>query len=165
MSLQLQIIALAQAIGTDVKSLRSNTGDLGSLRTTAKANIVNAINELADLIGNSPAGVTINDTSTTSTVQTWSANQSNTVINTAIATLRSELVGGASAALDTFKELQDALGGDEHFATTISTALGNRVRFDAAQTLTTAQQLQACTNIGIGNPETNFVSSYNAAKA
>jgi len=43
--------------------------------------------------------------------------------------------------------------------------LGNRVRYDAPQTLTTAQQLQACTNIGVGNPERDFVTDYTTAKA
>lgn len=165
MSLQTQIVALAQAIGADVKTLRTNTGDMTALKTTAKANLVVAINELADLLASAGQGVTINDASTTSTTQTWSANKSNTTITAAVKALEDKLVGGAGSALDTLKELQDAIGSDPNFAATISAALGNRVRFDAAQTLTTAQQLQACTNIGVGNPETNFVTSYNAAKA
>lgn len=165
MSLQTQIVALAQAIGADVKTLRSNDGDLTALKTTAKANLVVAINELADILAAAGQGVTINDSSTTSTTQTWSANKSNTTITAAVKALEDKLVGGASSALDTLKELQDAIGSDPNFAATISTALGYRVRFDAAQTLTTAQQLQACTNIGVGNPETNFVATYNTAKA
>jgi hypothetical protein len=39
------------------------------------------------------------------------------------------------------------------------------VRFDASQTLTTPQMLQACTNLGIGDPDTDFLAAYNAAKA
>lgn len=165
MSLQTQIVALAQAIGADVKTLRSNDGDLTALKTTAKSNIVAALNELSDLIAANGQGVSINDSSTTSTTQTWSASKSNSTINAAVQALETKLVGGASSALDTLKELQDAIGSDPNFAATVSTALGNRVRFDAAQTLSTAQQLQACTNIGVGNPETNFVATYNSAKA
>jgi len=38
------------------------------------------------------------------------------------------------------------------------------VRFDAAQTLTVAQQLTACTNIGIGNPAVDLVAVYTTAR-
>ena len=75
------------------------------------------------------------------------------------------LVDGAAGTLDTLNELADALGNDPNFATTIATGLANRVRFDAAQALTVAQQLQACTNIGVGNPEHDFVTDYTTAKA
>ena len=37
--------------------------------------------------------------------------------------------------------------------------------FDEAQMLTTAQKLQACTNLGVGNPEHDFAADYAAAKA
>lgn len=79
------------------------------------------------------------------------------------------LVNGAGATLDTLKELADALGGDANFATTMSTALGNRVRVDAAQAFTEPQKLQARSNIDvyskteIGNPETDLVATFEAA--
>ena len=55
---------------------------------------------------------------------------------------------GAPGALDTLDELAAALGDDPNFAATIATALGSRVRGDAAQTWTDAQKLQARSNIG-----------------
>lgn len=79
------------------------------------------------------------------------------------------LVNGSGATLDTLKELADALGGDANFATTISTALGNRVRVDAAQSFTEPQKLQARSNIDvhskseIGNPEADLVATFEAA--
>ncbi len=163
MSLETQIVSLAQAIGADIKTLKSSDGNLSSLSTTAKSSLVEAINELYGLVGS--GGVTINDGSTTSTTQTWSASKSQTAINSAITTLQNSLVNGAGAALDTFKELQDALGNDPSFATTVATALANRVRFDAAQSLTSAQQLQALTNLNVGDPTRNFVTDYTNAKA
>lgn len=163
MSLESQIVSLAQAIGADIKSLKSADGNLSSLSTTAKTSLVAAINELYGLVGSS--GATINDSSTTSTTQTWSASKSQTAINNAITALQNSLVNGAGPALDTFKELQDALGNDPSFAATVATALANRVRFDAVQTLTTEQQLQALTNLNVGDPTRNFVSDYNSAKA
>ena len=78
-------------------------------------------------------------------------------------------MNGAGATLDTLKELADALGGDENFAATMSTALGNRVRVDAAQSFTEPQKLQARSNIDvyskteIGNPEADLVATFEAA--
>jgi hypothetical protein len=60
----------------------------------------------------------------------------------------SALVGAAPSTLDTLNELAAALGNDPNFATTMATAFGNRVRVDASQTFTSAQQQQARTNIG-----------------
>lgn len=59
-----------------------------------------------------------------------------------------DLVASSPAALDTLNELAAALGNDPAFATTMATALGLRLRVDAAQGLTGAQQLQALTNLG-----------------
>jgi hypothetical protein len=80
-------------------------------------------------------------------------------------------VGGAGAALDTLKELADALNNDPSFATTIATQIANRVRFDDAQVLTAPQKAQARANIGaqsaaaIGDPDRDLVADYNTAKA
>ncbi|MCE6073370.1 hypothetical protein FS799_00675 [Agrobacterium vitis] len=57
------------------------------------------------------------------------------------------LVGSSPAALDTLNELAAALGNDPSFATTTATALGNRVRFDAAQSRSDSEKLQARSNI------------------
>ncbi|MFZ3184243.1 MAG: hypothetical protein WA173_08870 [Pseudomonas sp.] len=164
MSLATQIVTLAQAIGADIKDLRTKQGDLTSLSTTAKGNLVAAINELqAALAG---AGAAINDSAGDgATTVTWSANKIFDVIEAAKAAVKADLTNGASAAMDTLNELSAALGNDPSFAATVATDLSNRVRFDAAQTLTVAQQAQACTNIGVGDPEHNFVTDYNAAKA
>lgn len=159
MSLETQIISLVNAIGADIKALRLADGDLSTLTTTNKGSLVAALNELKTLVGS--GGVTINDASTSSTTQTWSAAKSTAAIATAI----SNLVAGAGSTLDTLNELATALGNDPAFATTIATALGNRVRYDAAQTLTAPQQAQACANIGVGDPAHNFVTDYTAAKA
>jgi hypothetical protein len=163
MLLQEQIVSLAQAIGADIKALKAADGSLSLLSTTDKSSLVAAINELFTSGGG--GGVSINDASTTSTTQTWSANKSTAAISAAITALQNSLVNGAGSALDTFKELQDALGGDANFATTVATALGNRVRYDAVQSLTAPQQLQACTNLGVGDPTHNYVTDYNTAKA
>ncbi len=58
-----------------------------------------------------------------------------------------DLVNGAGSALDTLKELADALGNDPEFATTVGNALGVRVRVDAAQTFTLAEKKRGRDNI------------------
>ena len=164
MSLETRIIALAQAIGTDVKTLTVKQGDLTSLSTTAKGNLVAAINELYGAVGG--AGAQINDTAGNGdTLVTWSADKIYDTIEAAKLAIKNDLVNGASAALDTLSELASALNNDPSFAVTIATELGNRVRFDSAQTLTAAQKLQACTNIGIGDPERDLAAAYVTAKA
>lgn len=164
MSLETRIIALAEAIGGDVKTLTTKQGDLTALSTTAKSNLVSAINELAASIGG--AGATINDSAGDgNTTVTWSANKIHDTIEAAKVAVTNSLTNGAGAALDTLSELAAALNNDPSFSTNIATQIANRVRFDAVQTLDTAQKLQACTNIGIGDPESNYVTVYNTAKA
>ena len=66
----------------------------------------------------------------------------------------SGLVDSAPGALDTLNELAAAINDDASFSSTMTTALGNRVRADASQSFTTAQKLQARTNIGASAPPT-----------
>lgn len=118
-------------------------------------------------------GAQINDAETNSTTVTWSVNQIKGSITTAI----SDIVSGAGATLDTLNEIATALANDPNFATTMATALGNRVRFDAAQTLTAPQKAQAQTNMnaadatvvsdlitGLGSIDPDLVASYTTAK-
>jgi hypothetical protein len=60
----------------------------------------------------------------------------------------SALVDSAPTTLDTLNELAAALGDDPNFSTTVTNALGKRVRFDAAQSLTSTEKTQARSNIG-----------------
>ena len=154
---QERITSLAQAIAADIKRLTTNQGALTALTTTDKTSLVKAINELKSSIANATS---INDTSTSKSA-TWSSDKINTSINNAV----SALLNGAGTTLDTLKELADALGNDANFATTIAAQMGKRVRVDAAQTFTVAEQLTACTNIGIGDPDTNLLAVYIAANA
>lgn len=162
MSLESRIISLAQAIGADVKALRAERGNLASLSTTAKSNLVDAINEIYSIVGN---GATINDSAGNgNTTVTWSADKIYDSIEAAKVAVQDSILGGASAAYDTLLELEQLATSNSSTATALATAINNRVRYDAAQTLTTEQQLQACTNIGIGNPESDFSATYSAAK-
>ena len=164
MTQETRLITLAQAIGADVKLLRNRIGDLTSLDTTAKDNVVNAINELFAAIGS--AGASIDDgAGNGSTLVTWSADKIFDSIEAAKTAVTNSLLNGAGAAYDTLKELQDLLIADEGLVTALTTAVGNKVSFSEVQTLTTPQKLQACQNIGIGDPESDLTATYNTAKA
>ena len=160
-TLAARIADLATRLATECKSIRTlvngNTADLSSLTTTQKTSLVAAINELKTAIDNSGSSITISD-STSSTTEVWSSSK----VSSAIAQAKSDLVNGAGAALDTLSELAAALGNDASFASTVTTALGYRLRFDAAQALTTGQKTQACANLGIGEPDTDFVTTFNS---
>ena len=162
MTLEARVVALAQAIGTDVKTLTTAVGSLSGLTTTAKNNLVAAINEIAQAVANA-TGI---DDGTTGGASTWSSSKISSEISGAV----SGLVGGAGAALDTLKELAAALGNDPSFATTLATQIANRVRFDDVQVLTAPQKAQACDNIGAaslvatGNLDRDFAAAYTAAK-
>ncbi|WP_273808818.1 MULTISPECIES: hypothetical protein [unclassified Pseudomonas] len=159
-----RITLLAQAIAADVKSLKASVGDLTGLSTTAKSNLVAAINELRGMITANAA--VIDDTKGNGdTGFTWSADKIYDTIEAAKAAVKSDILGGADAAYDTLKELQDIIKADETTAAALATAVNNRVRFDDAQTLTQAQKAQACANIGIGDPDTDFAAAYATAKA
>ncbi|WP_280192163.1 hypothetical protein [Delftia sp. PS-11] len=177
MSLETRIVAMAQAMGADVKALTLAQGSLSALNTTAKTSLVAAINELVALMGS--AGVAIDDQAGNgSTGVTWSADKIFDSIEAAKLALKNELVNGAGTALDTLKELADALGNDPSFATNVATSIASRLRFDEAQVLTNQQKQTARDNIGaaaasdltalttaVGNTNRDFVADYVAAKA
>jgi hypothetical protein len=163
MSLETKLVSLAQAVGADVKLLTDRQGSLTALSTTDKTSLVGAINEIFSALGSS--GAQIDDNAGDGAVLvTWSANRIYDAIEAAKAAVKNELTNGASAALDTLAEFEAAIGNDPNFAATISTQIANRVRFDSAQTLTAAQQLQACTNIGVGNPDVDLANAYTSAR-
>lgn len=180
MSLELKIAALITAVGGDVKALTTKIGDTTSLSTTAKANLVAAINEVQAAVATLQAGsTTINDTAGNGDVNvTWSADKIHDEIVTRVQTAKDDLLGGAGAALDTLKELADALNNDATYATNIAAMLTKRLAVDAVQTFTNAEKLQGRENIGaaadtelqqlktdLGNVDADLVALYNTAKA
>jgi hypothetical protein len=167
MTLEARLVLLAQAIGPDVKALIDGQGTLASLSTAAQGNLVAAINEI-----HTEFDALINDGSlTTSTTEVWSANQITAVVNQAKTDVTATILDGAPGALDTLNELAAALADDPSFAGTMTTALGNRLRFDAVQTLTAPQKVQGLTNLGavatldLGNFDVDLVAAYVTAKS
>lgn len=180
MSLELKIAALIAAVGGDVKVLLNKIGDTTSLTTTAKANLVAAINELKTAVTTLQAGSsTINDAAGNGDVNvTWSADKIHDEIVARVQAAKNDLLGGAGASLDTLKELADALNNDASYAANIAAMLTKRLAVDAVQTFTNAEKIQARVNIGaaadtelqqlktdLGNVDADLVALYNTAKA
>lgn len=135
--------------GTQFKAVRALIGLLASLTTTEKTNLVAAINEVnAKTAG---AGAQIDDV-TARTTTVYSSSKVVQAIEDARAALKTEILGGAGSTVDTLKEIADLLASsdinDDNAIAALTTALGNRVRFDAAQTLTAGEKVQANANIG-----------------
>lgn len=247
MSLATNVSDLATRIATEVKAVRTllngNAANNAALTTTAKGNLVLAINELDAEIDALSAGAAGIDDGTTATTSTWSsqktsdeigsastadraranhtgtqsadtvvdgttnhvftaaddtklagiatgatanatdaqlrdrATHTGTQASTTIANFDADVdarisaaldIAGAPALLNTINELAAAIGDDANFATTMTTALANRVRYDAAQSLTGPQQVQARANIDaasatdVGSTATNFVTTFEA---
>lgn len=122
----------------------------------------------------------IKDTAT-ATTSVWSSTKTDAAITDAVHSAKSELTdkiiadvakvksdilgAGVPETLDTLTEIADKLNGDAALVANLSVALNNRVRFDEEQVLSSEQKTRACTNIGIGEPNTDFVAIYNVAKA
>ena len=177
-TLSTRMTDLATRVATECKAIRTllngNAADNSALLTTAKGNLVAAINEVKAQANSLAAsgGATVNDAASSSTTQTYSIDKIKASLTDLGASVKADILGGAGAAFDTLKELQDLLTGEQSAIDAINQALGSRVRFDtAAQGLTTTQQANARTNIGalstveIGNPDTNFVTVFESGLA
>jgi capsid protein len=161
MSLQTRIESLVLRIAQEFNTLNSKTGALASLTTTDKSSLVAAINELQAAVTN---GTGIDDANVALTT-TYSSSK----IVSLLDTLKAEILGGADAAYDTLLEIQQLLQDGTTGLDALLAAVNNRVRFDAAQTLTVPEQTQARSNIGavattdVGNTDTDFVAIFEAA--
>ena len=161
MSLATRIESLVIRVAQEFNDVRATAGNLASLSTTDKSSLVAAINELKAAV----LSATAIDDNQIATSTTYSSNK----IVSLLDALKADILGGADPAYDTLLELQQALQNDQSGIAAITAAIDKRVRFDAAQTLTVAEQAQALANIGavaasdIGDTATDFVAIFNAA--
>jgi len=161
MSLATRIESLVIRVAQEFNDVRAKAGNLANLTTTDKSNLVAAINELKAAVVTS---VVIDDAHIAAT-STYSSNK----IVSLLDALKTEILGGADAAYDTLLEIQQLLQNGTSGLDALLTAVNNRVRFDAAQSLNVAEQLQARSNIGavaasdVGNTDTDFVAVFVAA--
>ncbi|CAK0741586.1 conserved hypothetical protein [Gammaproteobacteria bacterium] len=164
MSMQTQIQAFVLRCANEFKVLRGQIGNLGSLNTLNKSNLVAAINEIR--VSGGTASV-IDDGTPGSLATTFSASK----ITGLLGALKGDILGGADAVFDTLKELQVALAADQTGMAVLADAVSNRVRYDTVQSLTATDQAQARANIGaasavdVGDTGFDFVAVFEAALA
>jgi hypothetical protein len=149
MSQQTNIAAALLRLTNAANALSGRIGTLTSLTTTDKTNLVAALNEVK---ANMPVLANIINDAATATGTTWSSTKIQAQITAAI----TALVNGAPGAQDTLAELAAQI-------TALAQADGGLLSFTQAQTLTTPQKLQGCTNLGIGDPDHNYVTAIEAA--
>lgn len=145
MSQQTNIAAALLRLTTAANTLSGRIGTLTSLTTTDKTNLVAALNEVKASV---PVLASIINDAATATGTTWSSTKIQAQITAAI----TALVNGAPGAQDTLAELAAQI-------TALAQADSGLLSFAQAQTLTTAQQLQGCNNLGIGDPAHNYVTA------
>ncbi len=148
MTQQTNIAAAFLRLVTANNNVAGRVGTLSSLTTTDKTNLVSALNEVRAAI---PALSSLIDDLATATSTTWSSTKIQAQINAAI----TALVSGAPGAQDTLAELAAQI-------TALAQADVGLLSFAQVQTLSTAQKLQGCTNLGIGDPEHNYVTAIEA---
>lgn len=129
--------------------LSSRVGVLPELTTTDKQNLVAALNEIKASI---PVLSSIIDDAGSSNGKTWSSTKIQQQITGAI----TALVNGSDSASDTLKELAERI-------TALAQADQGLLSFAQAQALSAEQQLQGCSNLGIGDPSHNYVTGIEAA--
>ena len=181
-TLQQRIVALAQGIGADVKTLNGLIGVLSGLNTNAKSNLVAALNELQGITSSNASAIgTLSGLSTTSkttlvgainevkeavsavdltaliddaaTAGTDNKTYSADKIIGLLSSLETKVMGGVSPeALDTIKELADFLS-DETVANGIVAQMSKRVRVDAPQSFTAEERAQARANINAASAQ------------
>ena len=159
------------------------TSDTGTDATIPAADGTNAgIEATADVTDAGNVGSSINGATAKTTpvgadllalIDTEASNALKKMTVTNLTTfVTAAIVAGAPSTMDTLDEIAAALGDDPNFATTITTALGNRVRVDtASQGLNGTQQTNARTNIAaassvdVGDTAHNFVTDFETALA
>lgn len=146
-TLNQQIQNLATQIGSDVKTLIANQGNLTALTTSQKASLVLAINELNSAISQIDISKVIEDAQT-SADKTWSSNKIVSEITTKCNEVKTALLGGAGDAYDTLQELATLIEDNKELIDSLQELAGAHVRYDAAQQLSPEQKTQARSNIG-----------------
>ncbi len=146
-TLNAQIQALAQQLGTDIKTIIANVGDLSQLTTTQKASLVLAINELKAAVGSVDLTALIDDT-TPANNKTYSSSKIASEISAKCQEVKDALLGGAGDAYDTLQELATLISTNKDAIDALTELAGSHVRYDQEQKLSPEQKTQARTNIG-----------------
>ena len=149
--LEQTLVALTEKVAAEFNRIRSERGALVSLETVDKTSIVAAINELSDKLGVATGGAV-------------TGTEVDSKIQTALAALKTEIMGdNVPEALNTLKELADALQADSSATAAMATAIADRVKLDSVQLLTAQQKQNVETTLNLGNTSVDLVAVFNTA--
>ena len=85
-------------------------------------------------------------------------------VDLSISTAIDTVTGMPLEAFDTIQKISEELASDNTAFAALTNVVGNKVDFTIPQARTAAEKLQACQNIGVGNPDFDFLSSYQAIR-
>ena len=151
---------LTDGAGNDLNISVNNTGDITAVGDVTAASLIKTGGTALQILLADGTVITLTRESDAIGSNDSDSNiPSNAAVKDYVDTEITNLIDGSPTALDTLNELAAALGDDANFSTTITTALGNRLRFDASQSLNSTEITQALTNLGITATvaEINFI--------
>lgn len=149
MSLKTRVEELAIALGTDVKTLTTQLSDLEDLVNSQPGTVGDATETSKGIVELATTGETTTGTDATRAVTPAG-------VAAAIAAVKAEILGGAGPAFDTLNELYALVQAAEE-----STDIANLVTLVGQK----ANSSDVYNKTEIGNPDTDFVAVYTAAKA
>lgn len=154
MNIQDRLVQFTNATGLDIGNLITSVGDLNSLTTASKGNLVLAIEELRLIIFDAFNHI-IND-SVASTNQVYSSTKFIQLLDAAILTIAED----APENYDTLKEIADWISNDKTQTTNILNQLNNKLRHDQTMSLTSAQILNVHKTIKLAEDKKLLVGGF-----
>jgi len=140
-----RLVGAINAVHNLVTTADAEIGDISTLTTTNTSSLTAAVNEVKTAIDAVSGGASIDDGAPTSGT-VWSSSKTQTEIVTAVANaLEGEDLSDIAAQI-----------------TALVSADAGLLNVDAAQGLSSAQQLQGCQNLDIGDPTHDYVTAINA---
>lgn len=144
-------VELTDGLGNDINISINNTGDLTADGDITAANLIKSGGTATQvLLANGTVLTLTLEASGIGSNDSDSNVPTNAAVKDYVDTEISDLIDGSPTALDTLNELAAALGDDANFSTTVTTALGNRLRIDVNnQGLTSTEKANAFANLDI----------------
>lgn len=168
-----KVDSFATEVGKELKKTNKRVGDISTLKTTNKGDVVAAINEIKDALANTGQAFSLQDAKdglvkdgAKAADTTYSSNKIEDLVATEItkakAAIKSELLDGAEESFDTLKELQEKIKSGTSVTDGLLEGLGNRLRIDEAMVLTEQQQQNVAKSLGLP-AEVDFVTTFRDA--
>jgi len=151
-------IELSDGLGNDINISINNTGAITADGNITGASLIKTGGTATQiLLANGTVLTLTPESSGISSNDSDSNVPSNAAVKDYVDTEITNLIDNSPSALNTLNELAAALGDDANFSTTITTALGNRLRIDVSnQGLSSTEKTNALTNLGVSSSPTEL---------